>query len=247
MPRQARRKSESGFYHILLRGIGQQNIFEDDEDNERFLQTLKRYQDDMKFEIHAYCLMGNHVHLVIKDIKDELDLIIKKLASSYAYYFNWKYERTGHVFQDRFKSEVVDDDSYYLALIRYIHQNPQKANIALACKYRWSSYQEYINGEKIATTRLALELLGGRDKFINYVNEFDTVDSFLDIQKKENLTDSKAIDIIKKKFKISNALSISTMPAEQRNKVIKKLKDEGLSVRQLSRLTGVNRGTVLRA
>jgi len=70
MPRQARRKSESGFYHVLLRGIGQQNIFEDEEDNERFLQTLGRYQHEMQFEIHAYCLMGNHVHLLLKDIKN---------------------------------------------------------------------------------------------------------------------------------------------------------------------------------
>lgn len=247
MPRQARQRSESGFYHILLRGVGQQNIFEDEEDNERFLQTLKRYQDEMKFETHAYCLMGNHVHLLIKDIKSELDLIIKKLAGSYAYYFNWKYERSGHLFQDRFKSEVVNDDSYYLALIRYIHQNPQKANIASVDNYKWSSYQEYLDNEKIATTHLALELLGGHEQFSAYIKDCNNTDFFLDVQSKDNLTDSKAIDIIKKKFKIKNALCISTMPTEQRNEILKKLKDEGLSIRQISRLTGVNRGTVLRA
>ena len=246
MPRQAREKSESGFYHVLLRGIGQQNIFEDEEDNERFLQTLKRYKDEMQFEIHAYCLMGNHVHILIKDIKDELDLIIKKLAGSYAYYFNWKYERIGHLFQDRFKSEVVNDDSYYLALIRYIHQNPQKANIASVQEYKWSSYQEYINSERIVSSHFALELLGGREQFSAYVQACSE-DSFLDIHAKENLTDRKAIDIIKKKFRIDNALSIAMMPPEQRNRLIRKLKDEGLSIRQISRLTGVNRGVVLRA
>lgn len=245
MPRQARQKSESGFYHILLRGIGQQNIFEDEEDNERFLKTLKRYRDEMQFEIHAYCLMGNHVHLLIKDIKNELDLIIKKLAGSYAYYFNWKYERTGHLFQDRFKSEVVNDDSYYLALIQYIHQNPQKANIALAQEYKWSSYREYLGCEEIIKTDFALELLGGREQFSAYVQAYND-DSFLDIYTKENLTDRKAIDIIKKKYKIDNAISISTMPAEQRDKLIDKLKNEGMSIRQISRLTGVNRGVVLR-
>ena len=246
MPRQARKKSESGFYHVLLRGIGQQNIFEDEEDNEHFLQTLKRYKDEMQFEIHAYCLMGNHVHLLIKDINDELDLIIKKLAGSYAYYFNWKYERTGHLFQDRFKSEVVNDDSYYLALIRYIHQNPEKANIASVQGYKWSSYHEYIDSEKIVVSHLALDLLGGREQFSAYVRTHSE-DSFLDIHTKENLTDRKAVDIIKKKFRIDNALCIAMMPAEQRNQLIRKLKDEGLSIRQISRLTGVNRGVVLRA
>ncbi len=246
MPRQARKRSESGFYHILLRGIGQQNIFEDEEDNERFLQTLKRYQDEMNFETHAYCLMGNHVHLLIKDVKNELDTIIKKLAGSYAYYFNWKYERSGHLFQDRFKSEVVNDDSYFLTLIRYIHQNPQKANIASVEEYKWSSFQEYLVEENIVSTQLALELLGGREQFLAYVQEFDERDSFLDIQVQENLTDSKALDIIKKKFKVANPLSISAMPTEQRNKLIRKLKDEGMSIRQISRLTGVNRGIVLR-
>lgn len=245
MPRQAREKSESGFYHILLRGVGQQNIFEDEEDSERFLQTLKRYQDEMKYEIHAYCLMGNHVHLLIKDVKGELDLIIKKIAGSYAYYFNWKYERSGHLFQDRFKSEVVKDDSYYLALIRYIHQNPQKANISSVQEYQWSSYKEYLGTEKIVHTQLALDLLGGCDNFKDYVQKNDDGISFLDVQTKENLTDKKAIDIIKKKFKIDNALCISMMPLEQRNKLIRTLKDEGMSIRQISRLTGVNRGVVL--
>jgi len=131
-------------------------------------------------------------------------------------------------------------------LIRYIHQNPQKATIALVDEYLWSSYQEYVEKEKIANTHLALELLGGPEQFAAYVKEFDNLDSFLDVQTKENLTDNKAIDIIKKKFKINNALCISTMPVEQRNKVIKRLKEEGLSIRQISRLTGVNRGTVLR-
>ena len=77
MPRLARQKSETGFYHILLRGVGRQNIFVDDEDKQRFLETLERYKKELNFELHAYCLMGNHVHLLIKDVSNQLDQIMK--------------------------------------------------------------------------------------------------------------------------------------------------------------------------
>ena len=87
MPREARTKSASGYYHILLRGISKQNIFEDDEDNIRFIDTMFRYKQELDFELHAYCLMGNHVHMLIKDVNNQLNLIMKKIAGSYAYYF----------------------------------------------------------------------------------------------------------------------------------------------------------------
>ena len=171
MPRQARVKSESGYYHILLRGIGKLCIFEDQQDREKFIQILKKYKEEQKYEIIAYCLMENHMHLLIRDIDGKLDLIMKKIAGSYAYYFNWKYERVGHLFQDRFKSEPVEDDAYFLTVIRYIHQNPCKANISEACEYIWSSYGDYIKQQGITDTEIALEMLGGKEAFIEFVNE----------------------------------------------------------------------------
>ena len=84
MPRTARQKSESGYYHVILRGIGKQILFEDDEDNERFLSTVQRYRLELGFELVAYCLMENHVHLLLHDAKDQLNLIMKKIAGSYA-------------------------------------------------------------------------------------------------------------------------------------------------------------------
>ena len=76
--------------------------------------------------------MENHVHLLLRDTKDQLDLVMKKIAGSYAYYFNHKYDRSGHLFQDRYGSEVVEDDAYLMTVIRYIHRNPEKAGIAKA-------------------------------------------------------------------------------------------------------------------
>jgi len=124
MPRQARQKSESGIYHIMLRGINQQIIFEDEEDSEKFIETLKTYKAISGYKIFAYCLMGNHCHLLLKVEKEDLVLIFKRIAGSYVYWYNWKYYRRGHLFQDRFKSEPVEDDVYFLTVLRYIHQNP---------------------------------------------------------------------------------------------------------------------------
>lgn len=126
MPRQARKKSESGIYHIMLRGINKQQIFEDDEDCQKYLQILKECKAVSEFKLFAYCLMGNHIHLLIQLGKEPIDLIFKRIGSRYVYWYNLKYRRTGHLFQDRYKSEPVEADSYFLTVVRYIHQNPPK-------------------------------------------------------------------------------------------------------------------------
>ena len=113
MPRKARRKSESGIYHIILRGINKQIIFGDEEDHDRFLKTIKKYKIVCGYKVYAYCLMSNHVHLLIRVGQEDLDLIIKRIAGSYVYWYNWKYSRTGHLFQDRFRSEPVDSDEIF--------------------------------------------------------------------------------------------------------------------------------------
>ena len=128
MPRTARIPSASGCYHVVLRGIGKQILFEEDEDYRRFLHTLERYLRDEKADIYAYCLMENHVHLLLH-ADSGLDRLMKRIGTSYAYYFNEKYSRSGHLFQDRFSSEPVEDEAYLLAVVRYIHNNPQKAGI----------------------------------------------------------------------------------------------------------------------
>ena len=129
MSRQARQQSNSNFYHIMLRGINRQNIFEDDDDRRRFIDTAFRFSEETQAKIHAWCLMSNHVHLLIYS---EIipDMFIKKLSCSYVPYFNKKYDRIGHLFQDRYKSETITDESYLLGVVRYIHRNPQKAGIS---------------------------------------------------------------------------------------------------------------------
>ena len=130
MPRTARKKSHSQIYHVMLRGINKQQIFFDKEDNEYFIGLLKRYRDSCGYQLHAYCLMGNHVHLLLQEGENKTTgEIIRHIGSAYVYWYNLKYERTGHLFQDRFKSEPVESESYLLTVFRYILMNPVKAGI----------------------------------------------------------------------------------------------------------------------
>ena len=148
MPRQPREKSESGIYHIMLRGINQQVIFEDYEDYSKFIETLETYKAVSGYKVFAYCLMSNHIHILLKVEKEDLDLIMKRIAGSYVYWYNWKYYRKGHLFQDRFKSEPVEDDEHFLTVLRYIHQNPIKVGITKTIDdYKFSSYNECLQLE----------------------------------------------------------------------------------------------------
>ena len=244
MPRQARRKSESGIYHIMLRGINQQQIFEDEEDGFRFLETLSKYKEQCGYEIYAYCLMGNHVHILLKEGKENLTLVLKRIAGSYVYWYNWKYRRCGHLFQDRFKSEPVEDDAYFLTVIRYIHQNPIKAGI---CKnidgYKFRSYNEYINKPNLVNVDFCLGIID-KEQFIEFNNEFND-DICLDIRDNDfRLTDDEALKIIWKICKCKSVSDFQKLDKIKRNYYIEKLYKHGLSIRQISRLTGLSRKIV---
>ena len=153
MPRQPRKSSGTGIYHVMMRGINHQTIFEDEEDNYQFINTLDRmrvrYDDEgnpsgSNCTYYAYCLMGNHFHLLIREREESVGETIKRIASSYVYYYNRKYGRDGHLFKERFKSEPVNDMAYFTVLLRYIHQNPVKAGIVEKVKdYEFSSWGEY--------------------------------------------------------------------------------------------------------
>ncbi|HAG10484.1 MAG TPA: transposase [Desulfotomaculum sp.] len=149
MPRHARKKGEFSTYHIIQRGNERKNLFNSSDDKTKFLDTLKKIKEKYNFTIYAYCLMDNHVHLIIDDNGNDISKIIKSINISYVYYFNKKYRRCGHLFQDRFKSELIDNDGYLLEVSKYIHNNPTKARLVKTpSDYKWSSYNIYLGKEK---------------------------------------------------------------------------------------------------
>ena len=245
MPRQARKKSKTNIYHIMLRGINHQIIFEEREDYERFIKTLARYKTISGYTVYAYCLMSNHIHLLIKEGKENLEQIMKRVAGSYVYWYNWKYKRVGHLFQDRFKSEPVETEEYFLTALRYIHQNPIKAKVSTdISQYEFSSYTEYLQDISIIVDKEFVYSIMNKAKFIEF-NLENNDDICLDIEEQNNrINDSEAREIIKQVCGYSNASEIRKLDIAERNKCIKALKDGGLSIRQISRITGVSKYAV---
>jgi hypothetical protein len=190
--------------------------------------------------------MENHVHLLLRDSKDQLDLIMKKIAGSYAYYFNQKYDRSGHLFQDRYGSEAVEDDAYLMTVVRYIHMNPEKAGIAKAGEYRWSSYDAYQRPRVEVDNAWALELIGGPERFEQFM-ENAAEENCLDIRERVAIRDEAARERICSHYKVASGTQLQQWDKKKRDAVLRELKDMGMSVRQMERLTGINRGVVLKA
>ncbi len=144
MSRGARILIENVCYHIFNRGNQKQNIFLEDSDYEKFLQILKHYKKKYHFRLNAYCLMPNHFHLIIEIRKtNELAKIMQGLTQTYTVWFNNKYNKTGHLWQGRFKSMLIQKDKYLIDCLKYIELNPIRANIVSSPEdYSWSSWRE---------------------------------------------------------------------------------------------------------
>ncbi len=241
MPRSSREKSINGTYHVMLRGINQQQIFEDNEDYEKFLSILSYCKTISKFELFAYCLMGNHIHLLIKEGKEPLELLMKRIAVRFVYWYNIKYSRVGHLFQDRYKSEPVDDDSYCLTVVRYIHQNPVKAGLCQKVEeYIYSSFNEFYKESNLLDIGFTLDLIS-LDDFAEY-NNLDTWDICLDVEttKTVRLTDEQAKEYIELISGCKNVSEFQQVNIGKRDKYLSMMRKYGLSIRQISRLTGVS-------
>jgi len=247
----------------MMRGINHQNIFEEEEDYYRFLTTLdmmaQGYKPDgtpteRNYTLYAYCLMSNHFHLLIREREDPLATAVKRIASSYVYYYNHKYGRDGHLFRERFKSEPVNDMEYFTTLLRYIHQNPVKAGIVAEVKdYEYSSWGEYTGQVEptfqICDTQTVLKRIPFND-LVEWVNEPLPCDAcYLDGDEElsfNRYSDEDAWKVIKELTGTSNASEFQKLDRERQREALRKLRDLGASVRQLQRLTGLGRGLIQR-
>ena len=246
MPRTARIKSKTGIYHVMLRGIGKQNIFEDDLDKQKFMMLLTEAKQKSQFSLYAYCLMNNHVHLLLKTGKEPLEIIIKRIGSNYAYWYNTRYERIGHLFQDRFKSEPVEDEIYLKTVIRYIHNNPVKGGLSKDLHYPYSSFAAYEANAEGGLTDIEEPLnIIGKDEFFTFHNK-KCNDTCMDITepKRHPITEDAAAELIHKYSKADSLAAFSVLPQEKQEKAIVKAHEKGASVRQLVRVTGVSKGII---
>lgn len=249
MPRPLRIYSNSKIYHIILKGIDNQEMFYDDQDRQVFLKHLLVTKKEFYYQIYAYCLMDNHVHIVIKTENEFLSKAMQSLSIRYAHYFNRKYQRVGPLLQNRFRSKAVEDKRYFMEVCRYIHQNPENAGMAKTENYKWSSYKEYIGKEKIIDKSILLHYLNDDIKeFIKYTTdcEKNDINNFAEFELIERLTDEELTNIIMKKFNIDQYEKIIVFFKEKTKDelkvTIKQLKNiQGTNVTQLARITRIGR------
>ena len=147
MPRYARKESSTGVYHVMARGLNKMAIFKETREKTRMLKLIEEHLKDYNMTICAYCIMSNHFHLLIKADLNELASYMAKILAGYAKYYNFKHNRIGYVFQDRYKSQCVERESYFLNCIRYIHMNPSAdKSPKKALNYAYSSMKDYYFG-----------------------------------------------------------------------------------------------------
>lgn len=150
MPRKLRIHYDQAIYHVMLRGNYRQNIFSDEEDYSFFNSLLARSVNQFNCKIHLFCLMTNHVHIVIEVHHIPLWKIILSISSCYARYYHKKTNRCGHLFQGRYQAKLVENEKYLLELCYYIHLNPIKANIVKDLdSYPWSSHLSYTGNKSL--------------------------------------------------------------------------------------------------
>jgi len=143
MPRTARITLENSFYHIIIRGNQRQTVFNETADYRVYMNILAKYKKRFSFQLFTFCLMPNHVHLLIR-VKEPntLSKIMRRINLSYTLYFNFKYNKVGHLWQDRFKSRIIEKESYLLECMRYIEENPVRGSLVQKISdYDWSSYK----------------------------------------------------------------------------------------------------------
>lgn len=245
-------RTVTGFYHVCARGMGKQLIFEGDEDRWEFLELMRDCCREEGVTVIAWCLMGNHVHLVLADYEDAMSAAMHRLLLTYARRFNKRTGRTGHLFQNRFDRRSLDTDRYLMAAIRYVHANPQEVGIALIERYPWSSFAEYLRAYDNDTTRgfsdpsCVLELFGSAEGFIAY--SLSTPDG-----SEPALCDMKETEWERHAFadKMAKSLGVplrgvKAAPPARRDTVIVGLHDAGFTVRQIERYTGIGKSTVSR-
>jgi len=255
MPRGIRVFSNSKVYHIIFKGIDNQDIFYDNQDRKVFLKHLSITKQEYNYNIYSYSLMTNHIHMVIRSEKEFLSKAMQSLMVRYVQYFNKKYKRTGTLVQNRFKSKNIETERYFLEVCRYVHRNPENAGIAKTEEYEWSSYKEYIGKAKLIDKDVLLHYFNNDIKeFIEFTAKGNTQEYLNELSEYElirKLTDEDVSNIIMKIFEIKDVCDIpyyfKNLRKTELQEAIQKLKQiQGSNKTQISRIVRITRKVIER-
>lgn len=248
MPRTRRKQSGTDVYHVVSRGNNQEKIFPENKDKDYFFGLLKEQTEKFQGQMYAYCIMDNHVHILIKIQLKALSLLMQETNSNYAVYYNGKYRKSGHVFQGRFFSSCVETEAYLISCIRYIHNNPVKAGVVrYITEYPYSSAKYYfLQSDRQKTEILSEEIFhilkkrfNNIDQFLEFHNNYDNQE-FLDIKEEKEEQDFQRTKYwIKKYMRINDIENIKTLKNVpfMRNDCIQKCREElGISRQKIEKV-----------
>ena len=237
-------------YHVFARGTGRRVIFEDDADREEFVRRLGMLLQQARGDLHAWCLMGNHYHIVASMQIEQLSMFMKRLNGGYARFFNERHGRTGHLFEARYGSEPITSDAQLLLAVRYVHRNPVEAGLSATCDYPWSSYREYLGTPRFTETSFVLGMYDGETDFAKF-HEQKGGEAFLDVSDQRSVARAVTQDEVLARAKSvlgENAFeALPGLPKSERDEHLRRLSQAGLSIRQMELATGVSRGIIQRA
>lgn len=253
MPRKSRIISSTGIYHITLRSINQHIIFEEDSDYQKFLFLLSECKAMFDTDIYAYCLMNNHIHLLLHSSKENLSSFFQSLESRFVRWYNNKYSRSGHLFQGRFFSVAVENDSQYLATLVYIHNNPVKASMCrFPSEYHWSSFNAfYKKADGIINLQYSYKIAGSKELLLQYFSSRlssseEPALSSVPAPTRHFVPDEYALSVFRSATHLSSASDAGNLAKPVRNKYIRLLSQKGLTQKQISRFMDVSISTVKR-
>lgn len=283
VPRVRRKLCDSNIYHIMLRGTNQQQIFHDRHDLEFFMGILIKCRELSGYSLLSYCLMSNHVHLLIRFDGEPMSAVMKRVAVRYAMYYNQRYERCGPLFQDRYKSQPIRTDGALFHVTRYIHLNPPKAGMCASAEdYPFSSAMAYVRealeprvsaldesplvrtdimrgllgdapGKPTEIVSEALAYLSGSSRRGGAKGSVPLSASgsqpedltFMDLIPR--ITSAEVWKAVKERFGCETPGQVQKLPSESRLLCLRTLREIGLSIRKIARLTGIGKGRVEKA
>ncbi len=251
MPRRSRIISMTGIYHIILRSVNQHIIFEEDSDYQKFLFILSDCKKKYNIDIYAYCLMDNHIHLILQSPPEELSSFFQSFGARFALWYNKKYMRTGHLFQERFHSEAIESKEYFLTAFNYVHNNPVKANVCrYPSDYRYSSYNAYFGEmDRLVNVSFACDVVGSTIELQHYMAREDDLPELPELEGvplKRYLSDEKAIEFFYSVTHMSSLSEAVGLPVKNRNAYVRTLKSKGLTYKQIARVFDISPATVKR-
>ena len=243
MARKARVKSESGMYHIVLKG-NDKLLFAEDDDYRYFLSLLAKTAERDYAEIYAYCLFSESVHIVAKEGLRPIGESLKALISAYAVRCNEKYSRSGKLFYDRYISEPIETDHELIDAVRYVHRLPLGKSDNFT--YTYSSYNNYANKKGLRSDSLMLLF---DDTVVRFREEMETEPErgFASGERKAALTDEQVIALLRRYTTGMTAEEAARITLPVLGKLSHNLRKEGASIRQLSRVLQISKSAVERA